>query len=296
MRHKPVLLAEVIEFLRVDPAGVYLDLTFGAGGHAAALLRKLTTGRVIAFDRDEEAIAAGRRRFADESGKLQFVHAVFSSLAETVHEPVQGILADLGMSRDQLEDADRGFSFQREGPLRMTMDGGQALTAEAIVNHYDERQLADLIYQFGEERRSRRIARAIVRERPIRSTTHLAEVVERAVPRAPRQRGRIHPATRTFQAIRIAVNDELGEAERLLETAPLLLAPGGRMAVISFHSLEDRVVKQGFRRWKERGVLEVLTRRVVRPSEEEIERNPASRSAKLRAAERTELEWPQQNG
>ena len=143
---------------------------------------------------------------------------------------------------------------------------------------------------------SRRIASAIGRERPIRSTTHLAEGVEKAVPRAPRQRGRIHPATRTFQAIRIAVNDELGETERLLETAPLLLAPGGRMAVISFHSLEDRVVKQGFRRWKERGVLEVLTRRVVRPSEEEIERNPASRSAKLRAAERTELEWPQQNG
>ncbi len=200
------------------------------------------------------------------------------------------------MSRDQLEDADRGFSFQKEGPLRMTMDEGQALTAETIVNHYDERQLADLIYQFGEERRSRRIARAIVRERPIRSTTHLAEVVEKAVPRAPRQRRRIHPATRTFQAIRIAVNDELGEAERLLAEAPLLLAPGGRMAVISFHSLEDRVVKQGFRRWKERGVLEVLTRRVVRPSEEEIERNPASRSAKLRVAERTELEWPQQNG
>ena len=286
----------MIEWLRVDPAGLYLDLTFGAGGHTAALLRRLTAGRVIAFDRDKEAIAAGRRRFADESGKLQLVHAAFSSLTETVHRPVQGILADLGMSRDQLEDADRGFSFQKEGPLRMTMDEGQALTAEAIVNHYDERQLADLIYQFGEERRSRRIARAIVRERPIRSTTHLAEVVEKAVPRAPRQRRRIHPATRTFQAIRIAVNDELGEAERLLAEAPLLLAPGGRMAVISFHSLEDRVVKQGFRRWKERGVLKVLTRRVVRPSEEEIERNPASRSAKLRVAERTELEWPQQNG
>ncbi len=286
----------MIEWLRVDPAGLYLDLTFGAGGHTAALLQRLTTGRVIAFDRDKTAIAAGRRRFADEIGKLQLVHAAFSSLTEVVNEPAQGILADLGMSRDQLEDANRGFSFQREGPLLMTMDEGQALTAEAIVNHYDERQLADLIYQFGEERRSRRIARAIVRERPIRSTTHLAEVVEKAVPRAPRQRGRIHPATKTFQAIRIAVNDELGEAERLLEEAPLLLAPGGRMAVISFHSLEDRVVKQGFRRWKEQGVLEVLTRRVERPSEEEIERNAASRSAKLRVAERTELEWPQQNG
>ena len=296
MRHEPVLLTEVIEWLQVDPAGSYLDLTFGAGGHTAAFLERLATGRVIAFDRDKDAIAAGRRRFADELGKLQLVNAAFSSLTETVHEPVQGILADLGMSRDQLEDAARGFSFQKEGPLRMTMDAGQALTADAIVNHYDERQLADLIYQFGEERRSRRIARAIVRERPIRSTTHLAEVVEKAVPRASRQRRRIHPATKTFQALRIAVNDELGEAEWLLAEAPLLLAPGGRMAVISFHSLEDRVVKQGFRRWKERGVLEVLTRRVERPSDEEIERNPASRSAKLRVAERTELEWPQQNG
>ena len=286
----------MIEWLQVDPAGSYLDLTFGAGGHTAAFLERLATGRVIAFDRDKDAIAAGRRRFADELGKLQLVNAAFSSLTETVHEPVQGILADLGMSRDQLEDAARGFSFQKEGPLRMTMDAGQALTADAIVNHYDERQLADLIYQFGEERRSRRIARAIVRERPIRSTTHLAEVVEKAVPRASRQRRRIHPATKTFQALRIAVNDELGEAEWLLAEAPLLLAPGGRMAVISFHSLEDRVVKQGFRRWKERGVLEVLTRRVERPSDEEIERNPASRSAKLRVAERTELEWPQQNG
>ena len=299
MRHKPVLLREAIEYLRVDPAGVYLDLTFGRGGHTAALLGKLTTGRVIAFDRDEEAIIAGRSHFADETGKLQLVHAAFSSVAEIVHEPVQGVLADLGVSRDQLENADRGFSFQWEGPLRMTMDAGQALTAETLVNHYDERQLADLIYQFGEERRSRRIARAIVRERPIRSTTHLAEVVEKVVPRTPRRRshgGRIHPATRTFQAIRIAVNDELGEIERLVETAPLLLAPGGRFAAISFHSLEDRAIKRGLRRWKERGVLEILTRRVVRPSKEEIEQNPASRSAKLRAAERTELEWPQQNG
>ena len=292
-------MREAIEYLRVDPAGVYLDLTFGRGGHTAALLGKLTTGRVIAFDRDAEAIAAGRSHFADETGKLQLVHAAFSSVAEVVHEPAQGVLADLGVSRDQLENADRGFSFQREGPLRMTMDAGQALTAETIVNHYDERQLADLIYQFGEERRSRRIARAIVRERPIRSTTHLAEVVEKVVPRTPRRRshgGRIHPATRTFQAIRIAVNDELGEIERLVETVPLLLAPGGRFAAISFHSLEDRAIKRGLRRWKERGVLEILTRRVVRPSQEEIEQNPASRSAKLRAAERTELEWPQQNG
>ena len=224
------------------------------------------------------------------------IHRNFSSIAEVVHEPVNGILADLGISREQVEHAERGFSFRREGPLRMTMDSEQVLTAEKIVNHYDERQLADLIYQFGEERRSRRIARAIVRERPIRNTTHLAEVVEKAVPRMSRSRKRvrpIHPATRTFQAIRIVVNDELGEITKLLETAPLLLAPGGRMATISFHSLEDRTVKHGFRQWSAQGVLEVITRRVVRPSDEEITQNPARRSAKLRVAKRTGLKWPQ---
>ena len=289
----------MIDYLRVDPAGVYLDLTLGCGGHTAALLGRLSTGRVIAVDRDKKAVEAGRRRFAKQAERLKLVHAQFSSVGEVVQQPVQGLLADLGVSRDQLEDPERGFSFQRQGPLRMTMDEGQVLTAEEIVNRYDERQIADLIYQFGEERRSRRIARAIVRERPIRSTTHLAEVVEKAVPRTSRRQGyggRIHPATRTFQAIRIAVNDELGEVERLLEKAPLLLAPGGRMAVISFHSLEDRLVKQGFRQWKQRGILEVLTPRVVRPSAEEMERNPASRSAKLRAAQRTELEWMPRQG
>jgi 16S rRNA (cytosine1402-N4)-methyltransferase len=287
---------EVIDYLRVNPEGVYLDLTFGRGGHTAALLDRLTTGRVIALDRDRSAIEAGHKHFVNESGKLQLMSEKFSSISEIVREPVQGILADLGISRDQIEDANRGFSFQRQGPLQMTMDTRQTLTAEEIVNHYDERQLADLIYQFGEERRSRRIARAIVRERPIRNTTHLAEVVEKAVPRAPfrrRYKSQIHPATRTFQAIRIAVNDELGEIEKLLETAPLMLAPKGRIAVISFHSLEDRAVKHSFRQWNAQGVLEVLTRRVVRPSVEEIADNPASRSAKLRAAERTELEWPQ---
>tara|TARA_Y100000588_G_scaffold395173_2_gene520779 strand:- start:3887 stop:4756 length:870 start_codon:yes stop_codon:yes gene_type:complete len=287
---------EVIDYLKVDPKGVYLDLTFGRGGHTAALLDRLTTGRVIALDRDKSAIEAGHERFMNESGKLQLMCEKFSSVSEIVREPVQGILADLGISRDQIEDANRGFSFQRQGPLRMTMDAKQALTAKEIVNHYDERQLADLIYQFGEERRSRRIARAIVRERPIRDTTHLAEVVEKAVPRTSfrqRHKSQIHPATRTFQAIRIAVNDEIGEVEKLLATAPLMLAPGGRMTVISFHSLEDRVVKHSFRQWNTRGVLEVLTRRIVRPSTEEIAGNPASRSAKLRAAERTELEWPQ---
>jgi 16S rRNA (cytosine1402-N4)-methyltransferase len=175
----------------------------------------------------------------------------------------------------------------------MRMDQRQGFTADQIVNHYQERELADLIYRYGEERRSRRIARAIVRGRPVRSTVHLAELIERAVPRAPRQK--IHPATRTFQALRIAVNQELEELEALLKTAPLLLAPGGRMVVVSFHSLEDRLVKWTFRDWAEKQVLEILTKRVVRPTERETAENAASRSAKLRAAQRTDVAWRQQN-
>ena len=293
MRHYPVLLEEAIEYLNVDPAGVYVDCTFGEGGHSQAILQRLTTGRLIALDRDLTAIEAGRERLAEYRDKLTLIHADFSTVANFVTEPVQGILADVGVSRRHLEDPERGFSFMSEGPLDMAMDQGQRLTAETIVNHYGERQLADLIYQFGEERRSRRIARAIVRGRPIRTTTHLAEIAEKAVPRTPR--GRIHPATRTFQAIRIAVNDELGELEELLKTAPSLLSPGGRMVAISFHSLEDRLVKQSFRSWKQEGVFDVLTRRIVRPSSGEISKNPASRSAKLRASMRTVVEWPHQN-
>ena len=282
-----------MEYLSIDPEGVYVDCTFGEGGHSEAILQLLTTGRLIALDRDAAAIEAGRERLEEYRDKLTLIHSNYSNLAEFVTTPVQGILADVGLSRRQLEDAERGFSFLSEGPLSMAMDQGQHLTAEVIVNHYGERQLADLIYQFGEERRSRRIARAIVRGRPIRTTTHLAEIVEKAVPRAAR--GRIHAATRTFQGIRIAVNDELGELEKLLEVAPSLLSPGGRMVAISFHSLEDRLVKQSFRSWKQKGVFDVLTRRIVRPSLDEIRKNPASRSAKLRASQRTALEWPHQN-
>jgi len=202
-------------------------------------------------------------------------------------------VADLGVSRRQFDTAERGFSFQFDGPLDMRMDQRQSLMAADIVNHYDERSLADLIFRFGEEKRSRRIAKAITQVRPIRGTRHLAEVVERAVPRAPRQR--IHPATRTFQAIRIAVNHELEELGKLLNQAPLLLKQGGRLVIVSFHSLEDRMVKQALRRWAAREVVVILTRRVVRPSEEEIQENPASRSAKLRACERTQHEWRRLN-
>lgn len=299
MRHYPVLLQEVLEYLGIDPAGTYVDCTVGEGGYAEAILSRLTSGRLIALDRDPAALAAARERLEPYGDKVTFIESCYSEIAAKLHSdapayvPVSGVVADLGLSLRQLEDSERGFSFLREGPLDMRMSPRQALTADQIANHYGEKQLADLIFQFGEERRSRRIARAIVRGRPIRSTIHLAEVVERAVPRTPRRR--IHPATRTFQALRIAVNNELTELEKWLEEAPLVLAPEGRMVVVSFHSLEDRLVKHAFRLWAQREVLKILTRRVVRPSEQEVAENPASRSAKLRAAQRTKTSWQRQN-
>jgi len=293
MAHIPVLLNEAIEWLRIRPEGTYVDCTLGAGGYSQAIADRLSSGRVIAIDRDADAIHAARQRLAGFGNRIVYFQASFSQLAETLGQAgaiqagttgADGIVADLGISRAQIEDRARGFSFLTDGPLDMRMDRGQALTAERIVNHHGEEPLADLIYQFGEERRSRRISRAIVRARPLQTTKPLAEVIERAVPRAIR--GRIHPATRTFQALRIAVNDELRELDRLLEIAPPLLNAGGRLVVISFHSLEDRAVKQAFRRWAQRNVLTILTKHVIIPGPDEIRANPASRSAKLRAAER----------
>ena len=290
MRHYPVLLPTVLEYLNIDPAGTYVDCTLGDGGYAEAILERLTSGHLWAIDRDADALTATRQRLQAFGEKVTFFHTSYGEIdSVTDGRKVQGIVADLGVSRRQFDVPERGFSLQAEGPLDMRMDQRQSLTAADIVNHYDEKTLADLIFRFGEERRSRRIAKAIVRSRPIRGTKHLVGVVERAVPRAPRQR--IHPATRTFQAIRIAVNDELVELEKLLDRGPLSLTPGGRMVVVSFHSLEDRPVKQAFRRWEARDVVTILTRRVARPTEEEIQENPASRSAKLRACERTHTEW-----
>jgi len=291
LAHVAVLLAEVLEYLAVDPEGVYVDCTLGAGGYAEAIAQRLTTGKLIAIDRDAGALEAARPRLAPFGERVRLAHASFSRLEEVVGKgaKVQGLVADVGLSRDQIEDPRRGFSFQREGPLDMRMDQRSDLTAGDIVNHYGEKQLADLIYQFGEERRSRRIARAIVRGRPFQTTTALAETIARAVPRTKRER--IHPATRTFQALRIAVNREVEELRNLLACAPSVLSPGGRMVVVSFHSLEDREVKLAFRRWEREGVLRRLTRRIVRPPAAEVERNPASRSAKLRASERTDKEW-----
>ncbi len=284
MAHYPVLLEEVERQLALAPDGIYVDCTLGAGGYAERILSTLDTGRLIAIDRDEDAIAAARERLAGFGDKVTYYQGGFAEIERAAGpEPkLSGVVADVGLSRTQLEDPERGFSFQTAGPLDMRFDRrATELTAAEILNHYDENEIADLLYQLGGERRSRRVARAIVRGRPIRDTGHLAQIVERAVPRT--QRMRIHPATRTFQALRIAVNDELGQLDKLLEAAPRLLRPGGRLVVVSFHSLEDGRVKRAFRELGRTDEFEVLTKRPVRPSEEEVRVNPASRSAKLRA-------------
>jgi 16S rRNA (cytosine1402-N4)-methyltransferase len=278
--------AEVLEHLAIRPDGVYLDATAGMGGHTALIAERLTTGMVIANDRDAESLEMARRNTAEHAARIRFHQGRFGELTQAVaeagFEKVQGLLADLGVSRYQLLEPERGFSFLSDGPLDMRMDQTTGMTAADLVNHTAEKALADLIFQLGEERRARKVARAIVRARPIRSTLHLADVVERAVPRT----SRIHPATRTFMAIRMAVNDEPGELDRLLRTGPELLASGGRMAVISFMSIDDRKVKENFRELGREARATILTKHPLQPSQEEIAHNPASRSAKLRA-----LEW-----
>jgi len=277
--------AEAIELLAIRPDDVYLDATAGMGGHSGLIARQLTTGTVIANDRDTRSLEMARANTAEWSDRMCFHYGSFGSLADAVSqagfEKVDGLLADLGVSRYQLTAPDRGFSFMADGPLDMRMDESIRTTAADLVNHTDEKTLADLIYQMGEERRARRIARAIVRARPLRSTLHLADVVERAVPRT----GRLHPATKTFMALRMAVNDEPGELRRLLEIAPGLLKSGGRMVVISFMSSDDRMVKEKFKELGQSKQATILTKHPLQPSEEESFNNPASRSAKLRALE-----------
>ena len=292
--HIPVLLGEAMEWLAIRPEGVYVDATVGAGGHARRILESLTTGRLIALDRDPAAIEIALENLSAHQRQLTLVQENFAYLPRLLRQigvtVVDGILADLGLSQMQIDIPERGFSLRGAGPLDMRMDPQDRLTAEEIVNHCGERELADLIYQFGEERRSQVIARAIVRARPIRNTVQLATVIaaclgsRRAATRTIRKR--IHPATRTFQALRIAVNRELESLEQFLAAAPVCLAPGGRLVVISFHSLEDRLVKQSFRSWDREGGMRNLTRHVVKPTREEIRANPRSRSARLRAAER----------
>jgi 16S rRNA (cytosine1402-N4)-methyltransferase len=284
-RHVPVMPVECLELLAVKPEGVYLDCTSGMGGHTKLIAERLTTGFVIANDRDVQSLGLARENTADVADRVCFHHGDFGSLAEAVSQAgvskVDGLLADLGTSMFQLTEPSRGFSFLQDGPLDMRMDTTRGETADDLVNHSDEKTLADLIFQYGEERRARRIARAIVRARPLRSTLHLADVVERAVPRT----GRLHPATRTFQSLRMAVNDEPGDLRRLLETGPDLLTSGGRMVVIAFMSLDDRQVKEKFRALAQLGRANLLTKHPLTPSDEECARNPASRSARLRAVE-----------
>ena len=295
--HEPVLYKEAIDFLAVRRGGTYIDATLGLGGHASAIAARLgAEGRLIGFDKDTAALEMARRRLAAPEGREQdwpeitLHHASFAEIAERVAAgSADGVLADLGVSSMQLEDAGRGFSFQAEGPLDMRMNPLSELTADQVVNQFDESDLADLIYEFGEERRSRRIARAIVRARPIKSTAHLAQVVSAAARPMNQPRGKgIHPATLTFQAIRIYVNRELEDLRALLGSAPRVIKPGGRLVVISFHSLEDRMVKDAVREGARSGVWQMLTRKPVIASEEEIAKNPRARSAKLRAAERGE--------
>jgi len=289
-----VLAEEALRWLDVEPGGTYVDATVGLGGHAVEIAARLTSGRLIGLDRDAGALEIARQRLEPYQERVVLVKADFSRIDEVVREMnlplLNGILADLGVSSLQLDTAERGFSFRFLGPLDMRMDSRTAATAADIVNETAEGELADLLYRLGEERDSRRIARAIVRARPIRSTEHLATVVAGA--RTSRGRQKLHPATKTFLALRIAVNRELEELGQFLDRAPATLAPGGRWVVLSYHSLEDRMVKQEFRRWSGQGVVEVLTRKVVRPTEQEIAANPRARSAKLRAAERVMPETP----
>jgi 16S rRNA (cytosine1402-N4)-methyltransferase len=292
-QHVPVLLDEVMQYLNVRPGSTIADATVGLGGHSAEIARRLgAKGRLICFDRDPEAMELAKARLeevrtevGDAMPEVIFEPRAFSEAAGVIEAAsLDGLLADFGVSSLQLDEAHRGFSFRSEGPLDMRMDRRSGETAGQVVNQEDENELADLIYEFGEERRSRRIARAIVRARPISTTAELAQVISAA---APSMKGdKIHPATRTFQALRIRVNDELGEIRSLLESAPSLLKPGGRLVLISFHSLEDRLVKDAFREAGRDGIFEVLTKKPVVATEQEQMRNPRSRSAKLRAAEK----------
>jgi len=285
MRHYPVLLKESLEYLAIKPDGIYVDVTAGLGGHSAAIAERLETGLLIACDRDAESLEIARRNTVAWAERMRYFHGAFSMLPQALESfgvsKVDGALADLGVSRYQLSEGERGFSIMQDGPLDMRMDRSQGVSAADFVNELPEKALADLIYEFGEERRSRRISRAIVRARPIHTTGRLAQTVEQAVPRT----GRIHPATQTFMALRLKVNEEFEELEALLRSVPERLNPGGRFVVLTFMSTEDRKVKRAFQALAAAGQAKILTKHVVRPSDEEISENPASRSAKLRALE-----------
>lgn len=306
-RHISVLLDECIENLNIKPDGIYLDGTLGLGGHSYQIASRLDAGRLICIDRDETAIERSSRRLAPFADRITYVHGNFSDAAEILErlgiDSVDGMLFDLGVSSPQLDEIQRGFSYMGDAPLDMRMDGSAGLTAYAVVNTWPEERLNRILWDYGEERYARRITAAILAhraEKPITTTLELVDIIKGAMP-APALREKQHPAKRTFQAIRIAVNDELGAISAMMETAPDKLKKGGRLCVISFHSLEDRIVKSGINA-RENGctcpreapictcgfvqTLKSVTRKPILPSEEEIEKNPRSRSAKLRVAER----------
>ena len=305
-QHIPVMYQEILDYLQPQPGGRYIDGTLGAGGHAAGLLRaSAPDGRVLGLDRDEDAITFAREQLAEFGQRVTFVQATFAKMDEIAPShgftAVDAILLDLGLSSRQLEDAERGFSFRGDGPLDMRFDRSAGQTAADLVNSLSEDEMALLLWRYGEVRRSRKFARAIVGARPIQSTRQLASLIEGEAAGTGRRSSRIHPATRVFQALRIVVNEELESLTTGLKAALTLLKRGGRLAVISFHSLEDRLVKQFFREQSRECVcppeqpictcntkpeLRLVTRKVVKPTQLEISRNPRSRSARLRVAEK----------
>ncbi len=302
--HTPVLLQEVLTALQPHPGGIYIDGTVGAGGHSAAILTaSAPDGQVFSFDQDSSALEIARNRLAEFGDRVHLLHANFKQLSQLTrlhHIPMaDGILLDLGVSSMQFDRSERGFSLQKNGPLDMRMNPITGESAANLVNNLPEEELANLIYRYGEEHHSRRIARAIVKNRPVQQTLELAEIVTKAIPirRGRQNKRKIHPATRTFQALRVAVNDELGSLERVLPQAIEHLKPGGRFAVISFNSLEDRIVKQYFKQeaqdcicppeqpictCKHKAIINIITKKPITPSLEEIDVNPRARSAKLR--------------
>lgn len=277
--HQSVLPQEVITGLAIQPGGHYLDVTLGGGGHTRLILE--AGGKVTALDRDQEAIEHCQILLKEYESQLSFWQGNFVNYQPGAIK-FAGIIADLGVSSYQLDEPSRGFSFRLEADLDMRMDQNQELTAKTIINYWQEKQLADIFFKYGEERLSRRLAKIIVEERPFQTTTKLAETISKSVPRAYRY-GRIHPATRIFQALRIVVNQELASLEKFLQISPPWLQPQGKIAIISFHSLEDRIVKHSLR---ENSQLQVLTKKPILPQEAEMAINPRARSAKLRLAEK----------
>ncbi len=305
--HRPVLLNECIAGLNISPAGCYVDGTLGRAGHSAEIAKRLTTGRLYCIDRDMAAIEAAREKLAPWKDRVTLLHGNFTDLEDLLAQAgapqPDGMLFDLGVSSPQLDDPERGFSYMNDAKLDMRMDRGQALTAYDVVNGWPQEELRRILSDYGEERYAPAIARGICKrraEKPIETTLELVDVVKGSMP-PQALREKQHPAKRTFQAIRIAVNDELAAVERVVERAVPLLAPGGRLCIITFHSLEDRIVKNGFARWAQgctcppdfpvcvcgkKPTVKLVSRKPILPSEEELRENPRSRSAKLRIAEK----------